>query len=173
VEEARGPLELAALRLAVGEQPSEDLPALAAEALALGFDSPSLREAAGISRHDVREARDRFEDALAELGIEIPDRVDATWLLVRRVAQEIVDGEVSPYKGARAIGEYHNHIETDPRGAGVRIFEGLAWEWEGSPSYRFSYEARIRELAAHLLRRNELPSWERTRPLLEPPAGSS
>src|SRR4029078_1676242 len=104
VDDGIGLLELAALRLAVDEQPPEDLPVVAADALARGFDSPALREAAGISRRDIRDARDRFEDALAELGIAIPGRVDAVWQLVRRVAREIVDGDVSPYDGARAIG---------------------------------------------------------------------
>jgi hypothetical protein len=53
VEDAFRMLTLAAVRLAVGEQPSEELFTLAADALALGVDSPALREAAGVLTRDV------------------------------------------------------------------------------------------------------------------------
>ena len=53
------------------------------------------------------------------------------------------------------------------RNGDLRIFVVLAYEWEDSPTYRFSYEVRIREEAADLLGRNELRPWGRTRPLVE------
>ena len=69
-------LELAALRIAIDEQPSDD-PMIAAEALTRGFDSPSLRDAAGTPRSEVRDARDRFVAALDELQIPIPSAQQA------------------------------------------------------------------------------------------------
>jgi hypothetical protein len=48
---------------------SEQMPHLAAELLASGYDSPLLREAAGVPAADVREARRLFVEALQELGV--------------------------------------------------------------------------------------------------------
>ncbi|MEU5786139.1 hypothetical protein ABZ754_00230 [Micromonospora purpureochromogenes] len=53
-------LQVVVDRFIAGEIGSERLPLLAAEALAEGSDSPALRELAGLSRADVREARDLF-----------------------------------------------------------------------------------------------------------------
>jgi hypothetical protein len=66
-------LRAALVRLTVGQQPSEELPDLAARALADGaVDSPLLRELGGLSATDVRESWDLFLAATAELGVEAP-----------------------------------------------------------------------------------------------------
>ncbi|UFS59785.1 hypothetical protein [Subtercola endophyticus] len=67
------PLELASWQMIVGILRSEDLPDLATDALVRGVDSPSLRVLAGADADDVRESRDLFVDALAELNISILD----------------------------------------------------------------------------------------------------
>jgi hypothetical protein len=54
--------------------PDADLPMLAAQWLVEGYDSPLLREMAGLSRRQSTEARQMFEAVLAELG----HRVGAT-----------------------------------------------------------------------------------------------
>jgi hypothetical protein len=52
----------------------EGLPMTAAQALAMGMNSPVLRELAGVLRHaDPRGVRDTFEQALEERGIVLPD----------------------------------------------------------------------------------------------------
>lgn len=48
--------------------PDADLPMLAADWLVEGYDSPLLRELAGLSRRQSTEARQMFEAVLAELG---------------------------------------------------------------------------------------------------------
>lgn len=48
--------------------PDADLPMLAAHWLVEGYDSPLLREMAGLSRRHSTEARQMFEAVLAELG---------------------------------------------------------------------------------------------------------
>jgi hypothetical protein len=83
------PVELAALRLAIGEQASEQLPGIATDALVRGLDSPALREAAGTSPREVRDATDLFKAALAELEIDLPDEQEALWRLVRYTAMQI------------------------------------------------------------------------------------
>jgi hypothetical protein len=56
----------------------EDMPVLAAQLLAEGHDSPALRHAAALAAgDDLATIRSVFEQALAELGIWIPDRAAA------------------------------------------------------------------------------------------------
>ncbi|MDT0473545.1 hypothetical protein RM863_15555 [Streptomyces sp. DSM 41014] len=74
----------------------EDLPMIAAEALAAGLDTPTLCELAGLPRHaDTREIRDAFEQALSEAGIELPDRGLARRHALRRLAARLIAGEIA------------------------------------------------------------------------------
>lgn len=130
---------------------------LAAEALAAGLDSPALREAAGVPVSEVQDARDRFIEALGELGVEVPDEQEALWQLVRFKAAQIVSGEVTPYEGASWIWrEAHPRIE---REGDLRIFIGLASEWEDHRQYRPEIERRIVDEALMLLEKTELRRW--------------
>ena len=138
-------LELAALRLATGLQVPEELPSIAADALVGGFDSPMLRVAAGASTRDPDEARDTFTAALAELGIEIPGLEEALWRLVRYTADQIVSGQVSPYDGAAWIW-WKVQIRMQAEGD-LRIFAGLASEWEELPNQRIEIDRAIVEEA--------------------------
>ncbi|WMX48673.1 hypothetical protein [Streptomyces roseicoloratus] len=74
---------------------SEGLPMTAAQALAIGMDTPALRELAGLSRHaDPRDIRDTFEQALQELGIDLPDHHLARRYALLRLAARFTAGEV-------------------------------------------------------------------------------
>jgi hypothetical protein len=73
----------------------EDLPMTAAQALAAGMDTPTLCELAGLPRHaDPREIRDTFEQALEELGINLPDHDLARRFALRKLATRFTAGEV-------------------------------------------------------------------------------
>ncbi|MFD3844154.1 hypothetical protein ACFWWC_49545 [Streptomyces sp. NPDC058642] len=73
----------------------EDLPMTAAQALAMGMDTPTLCELAGLPRHaDPRDIRDTFEQALEELGIILPDHRVARRYALRRLAARFSAGEV-------------------------------------------------------------------------------
>ena len=76
-----------ACRYQADEISPEELPMIAAEALAAGVDTPTLCELAGWPRnadtHDIREA---FEQALVECGIGLPDRDLARRHALRRMA---------------------------------------------------------------------------------------
>lgn len=68
----------------------------AAQALAVGMDTPALCELAGLSRQaDPRDIRATFEQALAELGIVLPERRLARRFALRRLATRFVAGETS------------------------------------------------------------------------------
>ncbi|MGY1524921.1 hypothetical protein ACW69C_14275 [Streptomyces sp. MN3] len=63
----------AAVNLALGEQATEDLPVIAALAVADGLDSLALVELAGLSRQDPpADIQDLFVQAMAELGRPVP-----------------------------------------------------------------------------------------------------
>ncbi|MEU6759767.1 hypothetical protein [Streptomyces sp. NPDC046685] len=73
----------------------EDLPMTAAQALAMGLDTPTLCELAGLPRHaDPRDIRDIFEQALEELGITLPDHHLARRYALRRLATGFTAGDV-------------------------------------------------------------------------------
>ncbi|MFI5938943.1 hypothetical protein ACIBCB_01540 [Streptomyces uncialis] len=86
-----------ACRYRAHEISPEDLPMIAAEALAAGLDTPTLRELAGLPRHaDARDIRDAFEQALSEAGTELPDPGLARRHALRRLAARLADGEIAP-----------------------------------------------------------------------------
>ncbi|MET8698735.1 hypothetical protein ABZW10_07695 [Kitasatospora sp. NPDC004723] len=91
-----------ACRYQADEVRPEDLPMTAADALAAGFDTPTLCELAGRPRdagdHEIRSA---FEQALAESGIELPDRGLARRHGLRRLAARLVEGRRAADRGAR------------------------------------------------------------------------
>jgi hypothetical protein len=151
------PLQLAALRLVIGEQPSEDLPGLATDALVRGLDSPSLRELAGAPSWDVSESQDLFLRALDELGINRPDEQGALWEMVRDVAIQITTGKLEPYAGARWIW-WHAYDRVELEGD-LRIFVGLASAWEDHPSSRPQLGSEIVEEARLLLARAKPRRW--------------
>jgi hypothetical protein len=79
-------------RHAAGSLFPEELPMVAAEALAQGADSPALRELAGLGkRSDTLEILDLYQAALEELGIPVPSTEEA----VRRRLRELADGLAS------------------------------------------------------------------------------
>ena len=82
-----------AVRLAMDEPVGDDLAMAAAHALARGIDSPSLRELAGLSRGQSREAVDLFRQAMDELDSPVPDEGGARLHLMRQAAAAIVAGE--------------------------------------------------------------------------------
>ncbi len=81
----------AAARQQVGQLPPEELPMLAAEWLAAGLDTPTLRELAALSRGD-RSAAGLWPDVLAELGIALPV-LDPRRVLAPWAARLVLDGE--------------------------------------------------------------------------------
>ncbi|MFF5426184.1 MULTISPECIES: hypothetical protein [unclassified Streptomyces] len=75
----------------------EELPMLAAHALAAGADTPGLRDLAGLPpRTDPRDLRELFERALTEAGVAPPGRRVARRHALRRAAAALVSGEITP-----------------------------------------------------------------------------
>jgi hypothetical protein len=84
----------------------EDMPMIAAVLLSDGYDSPALREVAGLGRHDdPRDVRSAFQQALIELDAWLPDRIAAYVHISRSVAAAILSGEASMHACTRRICE--------------------------------------------------------------------
>jgi hypothetical protein len=142
------PLRLALLRLVIGIQATEDLPAIATDALVRGHDSVTLRELAGTRTTEVRDSRDLFLRAIEELGWTAPADLEARRELARYWAEEMVAGRLEPYPAARLIWwEVWNHVHDE----NLAIFVGCASEWEDHPKYRPELEQRMMDEARALL----------------------
>ena len=142
-------LRLALVRLAVEDQPTEDLPDLAAAALAAGSDTPALRELAGTPRSDVRAARDLFLQAVEELGWRVPTEDEARRQLARHWAGEMLAGRLTPYEASSLI--WWKAANPLGKPDDLIIFVGLASEWQDLPQYRRELEARMIEEARKLV----------------------
>ena len=114
---------------ALGRLPSEQLPEVATDWLAKGFDSPSLRQLAGVGSPVMSEVGPLFEKVLAELEVTTPKKEEALMFLARDYAQQIVEGTVSPYEGARKIWWQVTNAFNKPRQL-LLTFVGAASELE-------------------------------------------
>lgn len=152
-------LEVAGLMWAIDDQPAGDLPNIASDALVRGLDSPALRELAGTVGDDFWQVKRLFERALRELGYELPDEQGALWRLARHKASEIVAGCVTPTEGAHWI---WSHVCDRPQSGGdLRVFIGLASEWDDSPEHRTELDLHIVAAARWLFERAEPRRWLR------------
>jgi hypothetical protein len=128
---------------------SEELPKIAADWLAEGLDSRSLRELAGIAYAEMSEVGPLFDKALAELMIAIPKKDEALMFLARHYAQQIVDGVVTPYDGARKIWwQVSNSL--DAHSQLLMPFVGAASELEDLPERTAEDGYDRKEYAAEL-----------------------
>ncbi|MGC5018326.1 hypothetical protein [Micromonospora sp. DT47] len=133
-----------------GELASEELPMIAAQALANGLDSPSLRELAGLSRGEYREARELLDQVIDELGLpELPDEDRAVWEVARSYARRTVFGAIAPVDGAHAIASHAGSLMfPEP----LATFAFLTDLWQDNVGERAQLEQDIVREAEALLR---------------------
>ena len=125
------------------------MPAIACEALADGFDSPSLTALAGEIEPVMSSIGPLFEAALRELGIPVPTKREAAIRIARSVAVRIVSGELAPYEGARRIWQ---QVELPLQEAGeVNVFLDLASEYPDDESGQSEYDTAIIEESRKLV----------------------
>lgn len=141
-------MQLVADRFLAGQIASERLPHLAAEALVEGFDSPALRELAGLSRDEVREARDLFRRALTELGATMPVEDASADDMVLFWASRMVAGTVAPADGANWVIRYGEDLGWPER---LTRLLGLASVWDDWPEGRRETERNMLAEARALL----------------------
>ena len=88
---------------AIGAVSNAKLDTLSERMIELGADSDSLYSV--LATQDLRadEKAGLFENALTELGYQLPDKQDAALMLSSKVAKEILSGDRTPYDGATFI----------------------------------------------------------------------
>ncbi|MFB6622096.1 hypothetical protein ACFCWD_05950 [Streptomyces sp. NPDC056374] len=147
-------LRRAALKLTLGEQPTEDLPMIAAQALAGGLESPALIELAGLSRRDPSaDIRDLFVQTMTELGLPVPGVEEAWRERMLEAAEGMLTGCLTHYAASDEISWCACHLErTDASTKIVDLFTGLWSNWEDRPDERVSIERDMQLAAADLLR---------------------
>ncbi len=136
-------MEIVAAKWALGLLPADALPRLATTALEAGLDTPSLRLVAGELHPTREETGVLFDDALDELGVDIPDRSRAALIVSKEYATQIADGTISPHTGASRIWELH--VEVD--GAlelGPFAYWASEWQEADTPARREYCESAIR-----------------------------
>ena len=110
-------LQRVAWEYVAGRMLPEDLPMVAAQALADGADSPALCELAALGRRsDPVEIRELFASALTELGITLPTYEQTGRRDLRRLAKDLVAGRRTPRETARICqlpDSWMNEAESD------------------------------------------------------------
>jgi hypothetical protein len=104
-----------------------------------------------------------------------PDEQDALWLLTRDVLEKISKGSIGAYEGAAWI--WRPVYWRIKREGDLRVFVGLASEWDDHPGEREALERDIGEAAVGLLSRGALRQWVKLQarrgesPLRDPHSG--
>jgi DNA-directed RNA polymerase beta' subunit len=136
-----------------GQLYPERIPSAATALLEAGFDSPTLRVSAGADHADPVQQQGLFRQALIELGALPLSESEVGRRLFRLWAERIVDGEVTPLQGARAMWM----LEID-RGvvlpATMSQYGALDEEDFPTSDVEQAYERDIREAAAKWLTAN-------------------
>ena len=144
--------------------PDDQLPMLAAEWLASGYDSDQLREVAGMSRREGLEARRLFPELLASLGYDVRERDNpwddspwrGHWGRIAWCIAQMTAGRFAPYATAQmvleAIGDVNDLWEP---GGGQYLMDLLA-RWDRDAHQRADVDRLLR---AHLLslRQGDVP----------------
>jgi hypothetical protein len=133
----------------------ESVPELACQLLADGFDSPSLRVAAGLLAGELDHARRILGRALEELGCEVSrDHRGQGAPLAREYAARGLDRRMPLARAISSIAALSLERESEPwalQGQALTRFELLSALWDDKPADRSEIEAEMRaELTALL-----------------------
>jgi hypothetical protein len=145
-----GSWDMVAARWVLGLIPSQELPQIATEALEAGLDSPALRELAGELHPTLDASGPLGEEILDEIGVGIPDRSRAGFVLARAYAAQINDGTLSPYEGARQIWRIQIGVEGLMPELGPFVYWASEWDEADSAGRRRQCETAIRTAALGL-----------------------
>ena len=136
-------------RHVLGLLPVDELPGMALDAMQAGYDSPGLRQLAGISKHEGDEAHRLFAKTIRELGLPVPTAPEAGLTLARNTAREVLSGAITPYEGAKRI--WDQVYTRLPELKQLRPFVGFASEYEDDIEHRDDYSRRIVEKCESLI----------------------
>jgi len=139
----------------LGRLAGEKIPEIALTLLENGYENDEILELIGMHKPTLQDGEKIFLKGLAKLSIQLPDVSGATYCLARQIAQMIIDGEITPYEGARKIWWDLANVENADRR--LKSFIGLASEYEDSQNDedRKVYERQILKESRILLNEKE------------------
>jgi hypothetical protein len=105
--ESKLTLQMFVARFACGDIYGEDKPAIAADLLEAGYDTPSLRRLAGETQvHCHADAAGIVEQIMREAGFPVPFPLNCARLLVtRQIARKVIAGEREPWSAVRDLND--------------------------------------------------------------------
>jgi hypothetical protein len=121
----------------------ESLPDQASALLSAGFDTPALRELAGLTRPTLSEAAPVLDRTLRELEVSAATPNDVI-LVALDYAERILSGTVPPELGAYRIGSLWRDWDG---GDDLGAFYGLWAQWDDVGVDRQALESDIRVCA--------------------------
>jgi hypothetical protein len=136
-------------RWLLGEVRPESVPAICTDLLLAGYDTPSLRVLAGLTKAELERVRELLPQLFNELGLERPTEVAAAWRVAQQTAQELLADRLAPYDAARSIGDLGTRFA--PLFPLLNHFIGLWSEWDDDARHRKEYEYDIRAAAQELV----------------------
>lgn len=142
-------LESAVAHYLLGDIRPEDLPAVAQRAVIAGFESPAMAELAYSLNKENEFLERKFFNALEELKIKKPSRVEAGLAIAREIATSIVEERITPYEGARRI--WWDVYVKIPQLKQLIPFVGMASEFEDDSNHRDNYSQMILQEARKLM----------------------
>lgn len=132
--------------------PPHELPDLATELLVLGYDTPSLRELAGLPTGDRAESADLWNAVRDELGIRREEKEEAARFLLRYWAQETAEQRIDVLAGSRLM----YRVAWFPLGQPTQLNEllYLLILWDEMPQHRDQTAAELLQFARDLVDRD-------------------
>ncbi|MGH9870577.1 MAG: hypothetical protein ACREAA_20765 [Candidatus Polarisedimenticolia bacterium] len=137
---------------AIGLLSGEQLPQVCADALEEGYESTSLAALAGEYGlpYDPWRHESLFEEALRELKLSLPGTMEAAALLIRRNAESVVAGSLTPREGSRRILEVYSQVESEVPvkryvgdGLGIERLVGIFYSHDDVPFGQEHLHAKI------------------------------
>jgi hypothetical protein len=133
----------------LGLIPPHELPDVATSLLLLGYDSPSLRELAGLPKGDRAEAAGMWQAVRQELGLPGEADEDAARFLLTYWARHVADGRIDVLEGSRLM----LRVGWFPLGQPKELNRlwTLLDDWDDIPTLREQIASELRVFARELL----------------------
>ena len=136
----------------MGLIPPHELPEFATELLVLGYDSPSLRELAGLPKGDRSDAAERWETVREELGIPREAGEAAPRFLLQYWAREITEGRLDVLQGSKLMLRVGWFPLGQPKE--LNLLRNLLDDWDEIPRLRNQIAPELHVFARELLRKD-------------------
>ena len=129
--------------------PAHELPDFATELLVLGYDTPSLRELAGLPTGDRSDSADMWNAVRDELSVRHEDEAEAARFLLKYWAQETVEGRIDILAGSRLMNRVGWFPLRQPAELNELVY--LLDLWDEMPQRREQTTAELLAFARNLM----------------------